>query len=101
MELLKACKCKIHRTDLQARRSSRRQCCHVESRGSLGAEFFGSYLSFLLGSSADWMVPTHIMKVNLLYSKSMDSMLIASKHLPLQQHQECCLPYNVALGQNS
>lgn len=72
MERLKACKCKIHRTDLQARRCGRRQCFRVESRGCLGAEFFGSYLSFLLGSSADWMAPTHIMKVNLLYPKSTD-----------------------------
>ena len=45
------------------------------SEGGLKAEFPphpGIPVSSLLGSSTDWMIPTHIMEGDPLYSKSTD-----------------------------
>ena len=55
------------------------------------ASFLGEVNLFLLKMSTDWMRPTHIVKSNLLYSKSTDLNLNHVFKIPSQQYLEYCL----------
>ena len=46
---------------------------------------------FLLKSSTDWIRPTHIVKGNLLYSKSTDFNVNLISKIVSQQHLDWCL----------